>query len=236
MYRIGESTACGMAGPCTPLHLAAALWGNWTPDLLVSHDAASEAVLFGKSLTRGLPWLSLHKVARQVWPGRDNYELEPLSAWLATPSTGASRPSGAAREAELAGRLFSAMYADPGLKILSNKLPVDLTARQPVPVRQLLDFCDDAELRAAMQISALPAPPLKYPPGPWDNADEWADIGTDDLINWAIASVDPWTTEAAQIEVERRRRAAIARQSCAAGVLIRRREPLRRSRPALADV
>ena len=113
----------GGPGPCTPLHLAAAIWGGWTPDLLVSHDSASEAVLFGSSLTRGLPWLSLHRIARQVWPGRDSYELEALSASCADRRVRTSRPSGAAREAELTANLLSVVYADPGLRAVLSGCP-----------------------------------------------------------------------------------------------------------------
>ena len=115
-------------------------------------------------------------------------------------------------------------------------MPDDLIFRQPIPTRGFLDFCDDELLRAAVRISALPAPPLRYPPGPWDDAGEWADIGVDDLVELAIAGTDPWTTEAARIEVERRRRAAVDRRPCSSIALFRRRDPLRRSRPVLADV
>ena len=118
---IGEAARRGTPGPCTPLHLAAAIWGNWTPDLLISHDAVSEAVLFGPPLTLGLPWISTYKLAREVWPECQDFDLEALSAWLAYPGIGSEAPSGAAREAELVAKLLSAMYADPGIGMLGAR-------------------------------------------------------------------------------------------------------------------
>ena len=80
-FRLNDG-ACG-GTTCTPMHVTTAVWGGRSPDVVVAHDAVTASLTFTRALTCGLPWISLHRVARRVWPGQESYDLYPLARWRA---------------------------------------------------------------------------------------------------------------------------------------------------------
>ena len=64
-------------------HLSEAVWSGDVPGALAAHDASTASLVFAPSLTGPLRWISLHKVARRVWPGQPSYDVEALARWRA---------------------------------------------------------------------------------------------------------------------------------------------------------
>ena len=212
---------------CTPMHAAMSVWSRGTPDVLVAHDATSAAVLFGPALTRRLPWVSLHRVARRVWPSAPQYSLEGLARWHAgmglLPGVSFALPSGAAREAHLSAKLLAALLADPVLRVAGRPVLRSDRARHRRAGAVLSDMVRCDALQAAVRISSLPAPPLRHPPGAWDDQREWASLGSEDVAWFARRDAGGWTGKAAGEELARRARVSAGQVDRWQGLILRRR-------------
>ena len=190
------------------MHVTTAVWGGRSPDVLVAHDAVTASLTFTTALTCGLPWISLYRIARRVWPGQESYELYQLArwrAWAGPHGPFSSRlPSGAKRDAELTAGLFSELMQDPGLHDVAQDAFLEFAERT--------EGVDDVATRlrsrdavgAALFVGALPSKPLKPPPFPFDDQREWASIGVEDLRHHALYSDDDLTAAAAEHELRSR--------------------------------
>lgn len=190
---------------CTPMHVTTAVWGGCSPDVLVAHDAVTASLTFTTALTCGLPWISLHRVARRVWPGQDSYDLYALArwrAWAGPHGPFSSRlPSGAERDVELSAGILVELLRDPGLRDVAEAAWLEYAERSEGASTRIR--AHDA-VEAALFVSALPTKPLKEPPWPFDDQAEWAAIGLEDLRHHARYSGDSQTAEAATIELRSR--------------------------------
>ena len=189
-------------------HLAEVVWSGEMPGALVSHDAATASVVFPPELTGPLQWISLHKVARRVWPGQPSYDLEALARWrawagrrgpFATPL-----PSGAEREAELAAGLLKELVEDPGLPDAGEAAWLDVAGRRCLQRRAAMPADGRDPLQAALAVSAMPSRPLRDPPTLWDDERDWAGVGFEDLRHFARYSPDKRAARAARSELKRR--------------------------------
>ena len=211
---------------CTPMHIAFNVWGEGVPDALVAHDAASAGVVFGPGITRRLPWISLHRVARRVRPKAPIYSLEGLVRWRASLGRldGAcpDMPTGAAREAYLSALLLTALLQDPVLRIAGQPVRREDTARHRRAGAVLADMVRRDGLQAAVRISSLPGPPLRVPPGPWDDQRDWLSVGVEDLSWFAQGHQGDWVRKAARDELARRARTAAGEVPRWHGLLLRR--------------
>lgn len=193
---------------CTPMHVTAAIWGRRSPDILAAHDACTASLVFTRALTAGLPWISLHKVARRVWPGQHAYDLESLSKWRAWagPHGPFSRllVSGAAREAALSAGLLVELLRDPGLRDVGEAALLDGLDRNGWSDQDEAWASERDVLDAALVASALPSKPLRDAPYPFDDQREWAGVGVEDLRYYARFSDDDCTAEAARAELRAR--------------------------------
>jgi len=193
---------------CTPMHVTTAVWGGRSPDVLVAHDAVTASLTFTTALTCGLPWISLHKIARRVWPGQESYEPYPLArwrAWAGPHGPFSSRlPSGAERDAELAAGLLTELLQDPGLLDVAEGVWLEHAARVEGGGDLATLIRTRNAVEAALLLSAIPAKPLKEPPYPFDDRREWVSIGLEDLRHHARYSDDSLTAEAAMAELRSR--------------------------------
>ena len=196
---------------CTPLHVAAAVWGRRQPAALAAHDAATTALVFPRALTNHLPWLSLHKIARRVWPGQPSYEADALSRWRAWAGPrnpfSSPLPSGAEKDVELAAGLLVELLNDQALGDVAELVCLEELERRPAS-DTATEVLTRTPLIAALTISDLPSKPLRRPPDPWDDQRDWAGVSVEDLWHFARFSSDVWTTTAAQAELEMRRASA----------------------------
>ena len=193
---------------CTPLHVAAAVWGRRQPAALAAHDAATTSLVFPRALTNDLPWLSLHKIARRVWPGQPSYEADALSRWRAwagprNPFT-SPLPSGAEKDVELAAGLLVELLNDQALGDVAELVRLEEWERRPAN-DAATEVLTSKPLIAALTISALPSKPVRPPPDPWDDQRDWAGVSVEDMRYFARFSSDVWTRTAAQAELEVRR-------------------------------
>lgn len=203
---------------CTPMHVTAAVWGGRSPDILVAYDAVTASLTFTQALTGGLPWMSLHPLARRVWPGQHSYELYPLACWRAWAGPhgpfSSRLPSGAEREAELAAGIFVELLQDPGLCDVAEAAWLEQAERSEALDQTSTCIRAHDAIEAALFVSALPAKPLKEPPWPFDDQAEWATIGLEDLRHHARYSGYSQTAEAALAELQSRLVAADRRVDC----------------------
>lgn len=193
---------------CTPMHMAVAIWGRRQPDALAAHDASTASLIFPRALTGGLPWISMHKVSRRVWPGQPSYELDSLSRWRAwagprNPFT-SPLPSGAEKEAELAAGLLVELLNDPALRDVAESIWLEETERRRLAGGAVENVACTDPVRAALVASSLPSKPLRHPPAPWDDQRDWAGVGLEDLWHFARFSSDGWITDAAKAELKAR--------------------------------
>lgn len=192
---------------CTSLQVAACVWGGRPPDVLVSHDAATASLVFTDEITCGVPWVSLHKVGRRVWPGQHAYDLNQLARWRAWPGCRGSflstLPSGAARDAEFTARLLVELLDDPGLIDVAQAAFLDRVDREASGTGA--GFGGWNALDAALSLSSLPSKPLREPPFPFDDQSEWAGIGTEDLRHFARFGDDDFVVDAARAVLQMRR-------------------------------
>lgn len=195
------------ATACTPMHVATTIWGRRSPDVLAAHDASTAALTFKRALTGGLRWMSLHKMARRVWPGQHSYELTPLSRWRSwTGPRGLFSyplPSGAERDAELAAGLLVELLRDPGLRDVAEGVWLAEADREASAGASAAFRARDA-VDAALVASAMPSKPLREAPFPFDDQREWGGIGSEDLKYFARFSEDSLTAEAARAELRTR--------------------------------
>lgn len=198
---------CG-ATTCTPMDVAAAVWGRRAPDALAAHDASTASLVFTRALTGRLPWVSLHKVARRVWPGQHSYDLNPLARWRAWAGPrgpfSSQLPSGAERDAELAAGLLAELLYDPGLRDVAEGAWLDQVEREGSEGDAAACFRARDALEAALVASALPSKPLREAPYPFDDQREWAGLGLEDLRHFARFSKNVSTAEAARTELQSR--------------------------------
>lgn len=146
---------------CTPIHMAVAIWGRRQPDALAAHDASTASLIFPRALTGGLPWISMHKVSRRVWPGQPSYELDSLSRWRAwagprNPFT-SPLPSGAEKEAELAAGLLVELLNDPALRDVAESIWLEETERRRLAGGAVENVACTDPVRAALVASSLPS-------------------------------------------------------------------------------
>ena len=193
---------------CTPMHVAAAVWGRRSPDILAAHDAGTASLVFTPALTAGLPWVSSYRVARRVWPGQHAYDLEFSLKWRAWagPFGPFSRllVSGAAREAALSAGLLVELLRDPGLRDVGEAAFLDRLDRDGWPDHGEAWVSERDVLDAALVASALPAKPLRDAPWPFDDQREWAGVGIEDLRHFARFGDDDATIAAARAELRAR--------------------------------
>ena len=218
---------------CNPAFVAQAVWGFGTPDVLVSHDASTASLVFGPAVTRNLPWISLHRVARRLWPHCPaEYTLESLSKWRAevgrTDALCGAPKRGAAREAHLTAALLAEMLTDPSLRAAGQPVDCSDVERYRRLGLVLLDAFRYDALQSALRISTLPSPPLQYVPGPWDDDAAWSRVGTEDL-RWVARhgrlGYPEYTQAAARAELGRRARAAAGAVPRRQPVILRRTSP-----------
>ena len=205
--------------PCNPADVARLIWEHWTPDVIVAHDAASASTLFGPAITGRLPWLSLHRVARRVWPhAPDGYSVEDLARWRSV--VGRAAPiseapgHGAAREAHLTAALLAELLSEPSLPVAGMPVECGEVERRRRLGAVFADMLRNDAVQSAVRISSLcgpPADPQGYP-GPWDEDHAWSRLGVEDL-RWIAMhgrrSYPAAAQAAARAELSRRARAAV---------------------------
>ena len=188
--------------------LAEAVWTGEPPGVLAAHDAGATSLVFAPSLTGPLPWISLHKVARRVWPGQPSYDLELLARWRgwAGPRGPFSThlPSGAEREVDFAAGLLRELLEDPGLPDAGEAAWLEASERER-PTRGGVAFDRNDAIQAALCTSSMPSRPLRNSPTPYDDRREWAGVGLDDLRHFARFSPHRETVRAARAELRRRK-------------------------------
>ena len=204
-----ETSGCGGTG-CTPLHVAECVWGGRPPDVLVAHDASTASLVFKGPLTGQVPWISLHKLARRVWPGQHCYALESLTRWRAWPGPHGPftsiLPCGAERDAELTAGLLAELLRDPGLIDVAETTLLDRFEWEGSDLGGGASLGGWSPLEAALAVSALPSKPLRQAPFPFDDQGEWGGIGLEDLRYFAHYSDDQLIAEAALAALQSRPR------------------------------
>ena len=207
-FASGGASAGSDERGCTPMNVAAAVWGRRSPDILAAHDACTASLVFTPALTAGLPWVSSHRLARRVWPGQHAYDLESLSKWRAWagPYGPFSRllVSGAAREAALSAGLLVELLRDPGLRDVGEAAFLDGLDRDGWSDQGDACISERDVLDAALVVSALASKPLRNAPWPFDDQREWAGVGVEDLKHFARFSDDDATAAAARAELRAR--------------------------------
>ena len=196
-------TPAGGSATCTSLNLTSCVWGGRSPDVLVAHDVATASLVFTDELTLGVPWISTHKLARRVFPCLHAYDLETVARWRGWPvqygSFPSALPSGAARDAEMTGKLLVEILEEPGLLEVAQTALLDRVDRDGT--------CDGPPLGgwnaidAAVSLSRLPCKPLRSPPWPFDDQTTWLGIGIEDLRHFARFCEDGATAETARMEL-----------------------------------
>lgn len=203
---------------CSPADLAQLIWEFATPDVLVAHDASKTALTFGPAITANLPWISLHKVARTLWPAAPdgNYSLAALCRWRAkvgrTDALCGVPATGAAREAHLVAWLLAEILSEPSLRAAGQPMDCGEVERDQRLGDVLADMFRRDGVQTALRISSLQGPPLEDHPFSWEGVEAWRAVGLDDL-RWIVragpSEYAAHARAAARAELGRRARTAI---------------------------
>ena len=205
-----------IASPCTPLHLARAVWGGGRPTALLAWGAATWDV-FGIAFTRGIPRIDMRKIIRLLWSDGDAGSPVRLARSMGLNALPTELEGGIVRAtaeaAQAVADLFGIVVTGAAHDIIRRAAALD--ARQPrvSPGRQVHALLDevrqDARLAALIQLSAAPMPPLGDPPGPWDDESIWYAMSSEDLRWYADALLgaerfDSYAQAGARAELARR--------------------------------
>ena len=211
---------CPTLRACTPVHLANAVWGTGTPQVLVGYGAPVWDHL-PPAITRSLPRIDMARVARLVWPGAPGYGCAELVDWLGLEPAVLALPQGSPEAPARTVLEITALLVTAAFVETESFGTLRRSMADPLPG----ELAGDPVLQAMVDISIAPAPPIGPIPSSTDSWATWRCLGGSDL-DWIANDPGSSVFERRAARAELHRRAIRNADPVTGGTLLRRTGPL----------